>query len=350
MRTAQETGNYYALLAALIFLGRVEAVKGNLQKAEELFRRAIKYEISAPLTGLAQIDLGALQYEWNDLDASRDNLLKGVEINETGGIFEYQLAGNMQLARLENALGNTESTNEYLRKLQEMEGSEEVLPPNRARSRSLRAEIALQRGDLNYARQLAAQMEMDVDAHPFYRFFGLIEERILIAEGKKQEAAALLDPKLKTANSSGWSYGVNAVSILQALTAEVREDAMQIFTESLERTHEEGFIRIYADYGQDLLPLLLEAAQRGVYPEYIGRILAAIGDKPDRAKPQVERLSERELEVLRLVSAGLSNREIAAKLYLSPGTIKTHIHNICGKLGASNRTQAVTLARDLELI
>jgi LuxR family maltose regulon positive regulatory protein len=121
MRTAQETGNYYAQLAALIFLGRVEAVRGNLQKAEELFRRAIKYEISAPLTGLAYIDLGALLYEWNDLDARRDNLLKGVEINETGGNFEYQLAGNMLLARLENALGNTESTNEYLRKLQEME-------------------------------------------------------------------------------------------------------------------------------------------------------------------------------------------------------------------------------------
>ena len=50
------------------------------------------------------------------------------------------------------------------------------------------------------------------------------------------------------------------------------------------------------------------------------------------------------------VSAGLSNREIAAQLYLSPGTIKTHVHNICGKLGASNRTQAVTLARDLDLI
>jgi LuxR family maltose regulon positive regulatory protein len=210
--------------------------------------------------------------------------------------------------------------------------------------------MALQRGDLTGAQQLTAQMEMDVAAHPFFRFFGLIQERILIAEGKKQEAAALLAPKLETAKSAGWSYGVVAVSILEALTAEDQEDAMQILTESLKRTHEEGFIRIYADYGQDILPLLLEAAQRGVYPEYIGRILAAIGDKPDRAKPQVERLSERELEVLRLVSAGLSNREIAAKLYLSPGTIKTHIHNICGKLGASNRTRAVTLARDLELI
>ena len=353
MCTAQETGNYYALLAALIFLGRVEAVRGNLQKAEELFRQAIKYGISAPLTGLAHIDLGALQYEWNNLDASRVNLLKGVEINEAGANFEYQVAGNMLLARLDNALGNTESANEYLEKLQELEGSQEVLPPNRARSQSLRAEIALQRGDLTAAQQLAAQMEMDVDAHPFYRFYGLIQERILIAEGKKKDAAALLTPKLKTAKSAGWSYGIIAVQVLQALTVEDQEAAVGILTEALERTHEEGFIRIYADSGRDLSPLLLEAAQRGVYPEYIGQILAGIRDKPGREtsiESQVERLSERELEVLRLVSAGLSNREIAAQLFLSPGTIKTHIHNICGKLGASNRTQAVTLAQDLELI
>jgi ATP/maltotriose-dependent transcriptional regulator MalT len=64
----------------------------------------------------------------------------------------------------------------------------------------------------------------------------------------------------------------------------------------------------------------------------------------------VEKLSARELEVLRLIAVGLSNREIAEQLYLSPGTIKTHVHNICGKLGVSNRTQAVVHARDLNLI
>ena len=68
------------------------------------------------------------------------------------------------------------------------------------------------------------------------------------------------------------------------------------------------------------------------------------------AAKHVEKLSERELEVLRLISVGLSNREIAEQLYLSPGTIKTHVHNICGKLGVSNRTQAVMHARDLKII
>lgn len=63
-----------------------------------------------------------------------------------------------------------------------------------------------------------------------------------------------------------------------------------------------------------------------------------------------EPLSEREIEVLSLVAQGLSNREIAARLFISPGTAKTHIHNLCGKLGAQNRTEAAIRARELGLV
>jgi DNA-binding NarL/FixJ family response regulator len=62
-----------------------------------------------------------------------------------------------------------------------------------------------------------------------------------------------------------------------------------------------------------------------------------------------EPLSDREIEVLSLVTQGLSNREIAAKLFISPGTAKTHIHNVCGKLGVQNRTEAAIRARELGL-
>jgi len=353
LRTAQEAENYYALLAALIFLGRVEAVRGNLQKAAEMIQLALKNGKSAPLTGLAHIDLGALQYEWNDLKTSRENVLKGLEIIDTSGNFEWQVAGLMLLARLESALTNTKSVNECLRKLQELEGSVEVLAPNRARSHALRAEIALQRGDLSGAQQLAEQIKMDVDAHSFYRFFGLIRERILIGEGRKKEATQSLTCKADQAERVGWIYGWIAAQILRALATENLETGIELLREALVRSHQEGFIRVYADHGQAIKPFLVEAAQRGVTPEYIGQILAAIQVPPEKdISPTgiVEQLSEREIEVLRLVSAGLTNREIAKKLYLSPGTIKTHVHNICGKLGVTNRTQAVMRARDLNLI
>ena len=84
--------------------------------------------------------------------------------------------------------------------------------------------------------------------------------------------------------------------------------------------------------------------------EYVSQILAALGvDKRKESQNLVEPLSEREIEVLRLVTAGLSNREIALKLVISTGTAKTHIHNLCGKLGARNRTEAAMRAKELGL-
>ena len=64
----------------------------------------------------------------------------------------------------------------------------------------------------------------------------------------------------------------------------------------------------------------------------------------------VEPLTEHELEVLRLLALGLSNREMAEKLFVSEGTVKTHVHNLIGKLNAQSRSHAVALARELGLL
>ena len=121
-----------------------------------------------------------------------------------------------------------------------------------------------------------------------------------------------------------------------------------------------GFIRIYVDEGPPMARLLYEALSRRIAPDYVRRLLAAFPEsEPEPTDPSISRaqesdliepLSERELEVLQLIAEGLTNPEIASRLFLSLNTVKAHARNIYGKLGVHNRTQAVVRARTLGIL
>jgi LuxR family maltose regulon positive regulatory protein len=120
----------------------------------------------------------------------------------------------------------------------------------------------------------------------------------------------------------------------------------------------EGYIRTFVDEGKLLAPLLRKAIAQRIMPDYAGKLLAII-DVEERRKLQrvegapsrpPELLSEREIEVLRLLAEGLSNQQIAERLFITIGTAKTHVHNIIEKLYARGRTQAISRARELKLI
>ena len=100
-----------------------------------------------------------------------------------------------------------------------------------------------------------------------------------------------------------------------------------------------------------MAPMLMQLAASGHWPEYIGKLLSSLdSDSASQSTLYVDPLTERELEVLYLVAAGLTNQEIANELVVSLGTIKTHINHIYRKLDAHSRTQAVARARELKLI
>ncbi|MBE9524656.1 MAG: LuxR family transcriptional regulator, partial [Chloroflexi bacterium] len=154
-----------------------------------------------------------------------------------------------------------------------------------------------------------------------------------------------------TASEAGWKYGVIATRVMQSLAAQNRAAALEYLSEALTLAQPERFIRTFVDGGSALTPLLIEAARQGICPEYVGEILAAFEIKKDLSSealpPGIEPLSERELEVLRLLAAGLTNRQIAEEIVVSISTVKSHVHHICVKLDASNRTQAAARARQL---
>jgi LuxR family maltose regulon positive regulatory protein len=229
------------------------------------------------------------------------------------------------------------------------------LPPTaQTRCAVCHAHIALAKGDVEEAAHIADQLSADVDLHSLYRFARLTRARVLLAQGKKGAAWEELLTCAESAFRGGWGYALVAICVLQALAARTPAEAQLYLAQALKMAQPEGYLRTFMEAGEGLVPLLQEAARRGIEPEYVGRILAALAPKEQMAPAETsvlaEHLSGRELEVLRLVTAGLSNREIAGQLVISAGTAKTHIHNICGKLGVRNRTEAVARAKEIGLV
>jgi len=187
--------------------------------------------------------------------------------------------------------------------------------------------------------------------------------RILIAQGRWDETTTLLQRMLEAAEAGGNTTGVIEIMMLQALAFRAGGDtaqAMITLERALTLAEPRGFYRIFVDEGPSMARLLYKALDRGIAPDYVRRLLEAFPiDEPeqvDHSEPQVsesgyiEPLSEREIEVLQLIAEGLTNPEIATRLFLSLHTVKTHTRNIYGKLVVHNRTQAVAKAKGLGIL
>jgi LuxR family maltose regulon positive regulatory protein len=250
-------------------------------------------------------------------------------------------------------------------------------PLARARNAARHVQIALAQDDLAAALRWGEQVTEAADGCVFCPSLGLAPARLLLAQNRKAAAAEQLDVLYQAAVDGGWQFGAIEVRALQALAAPTPSAALTFLADALARAQPEGYVRTFVDKGPPMAALLHRVASPGtaagpsgqlslagrVDPAgqaYVAKLLAAFDALPQERRRSelplppgqapIEPLSERERQVLRLVAAGLSNREIAEELYLSVNTVKTHLKRMYGKLGVGSRTAAATQAQDLHLL
>ncbi len=350
--SARRCGNDFARLTAQTFLGRSKAMRGELHAAAALFQDVVDESLPVPVTILAHVDLAYLSYEWNDLDVAESHMRAGQTLAEPIGDAEYRLSVSLILARLRSARGDLRGALQVVDQVDQLLRASESPASLWAHVAATGVVVALAGAALHEAEHWAARMSREAGGHPFYRHLNLAWPRLLLARGERRAASEALHLAYDTASQAGWEWGIIATRVWQAAAAETQQAGLTFLKDALHRGASERFIRTFADTGPTLVPLLREAARQGVAPaEYVGHILQAIAEQAGSRSPNpTPSLSTRELQVLRLMAAGLSNRAIAENLVLSEGTVKKHIHNISGKLAAANRTEAVAHARKLGLL
>jgi LuxR family maltose regulon positive regulatory protein len=198
--------------------------------------------------------------------------------------------------------------------------------------------------------------------------------RICLAESQSEprgclsRASALLEQLQRRAEAQGHGRRTVQTLILRALVHQAlggADAAAQTLDRALSLARPEGYVRVFLDEGERLVPLLREAVLHGTEPRYARTLLEAMGMEIDlRARPGfrsetslrnadqplIEPLSKRELEVLRFLTTSLSSSEIAGQLYVSVNTVRSHIRHIYGKLDAHSRIEAIARAQELQLI
>jgi LuxR family maltose regulon positive regulatory protein len=190
----------------------------------------------------------------------------------------------------------------------------------------------------------------------------LARARVLLAQGRREAAQEQLAALRERAAHLGWQSTVVRTRVLQALAAPTHDEARAILVEALALAEPEGYVRAFLDLGAPMRALIAQvvAGEQDAAPAYARLLLQAFdaeqaaaprtGLTPPPAQPQIEPLSERELEVLSLLAEGKMRQEIAQELTISVNTVKAHLKGIYGKLDVHNRREAVTRARALGLL
>ena len=337
------------------------------QTTERSFEIAMKLGL-AESVAFALYFLGKISYHQNELKMAEESLTKLV--NDYYFLNVVMAAhGSIALATVYMARGEFDQAEKYIKKAL----SYAIDTNNQEAIRIIRAfeaEYALRRGQIAKASQWAEGFRREPFTVPYLFYFPhLTLVRILMAQDtpdSRQQAADLLyqlDDFLVSIHNKQFRINVLALQAVHHDTLGEKSAALDKLSTALNLAEPSGFIRLFVDLGPQMFGLLKQLARQNVHLAYIGQILAAFRDDEQAVlteaanqpvtsdqQPLVEPLTNRELDVLELLVQRLSNKEIAAKLFISAETVKGHLQNLYKKLGVNKRREAVEKAKNLGIL
>jgi LuxR family maltose regulon positive regulatory protein len=362
--------NPYVAVRTYYALGQVQLTQGRLSAALQTFRQGLELTTEAgrralPAAGVAHVGVAEVLYERNELDPALDQAMRGVELCRQIGYAQWQVTSLSTLACIRQARGDQAGALEAIGEAERLVPSTvvDIFFPVAVQ----RARLLLAQGKVDDAARWCTERGLDVEDEPSYlrEREHLVLVRVLLAQGKVDQALRLLRWHLEEAQAQRRRGSEIEILMLQALALwerDAKERAVSTLTQALTLAEPEGYVRTFVDEGPEMALLVsevLEAQQRGrlhppVPAHYLRKLLTALEQAASSATPPTaelpEPLSERELEVLILIEAGKSNRRIAQELFVTTGTVKTHIRSIYRKLDAHSRTQALVRAKELNLL
>ena len=352
--TSQAAGDTFTTILASIGLGNIHEAQNQLNLAAEIYQRVLELAGNQPIQIISEAHLGLARvfYEWNDLDSAEKHAQESFKLaSQYERIIDRFVSCEVFLARLKLARGDISCADQMLHKSMKLTHQYNFTHqiPEVAVAQVL---VLLHKGDLENAAKLAEKHNLPIS-----------QSRVLLAQGKPSEAWTMLAQWRQQAEERDWKDEQLKSMVLQSIALYKQNNikqAVQMLEEILAMAEPNGFIRVFVDEGPPMAHLLDKALSHQVNNDYINRIQAAFpGTISDKMKPPqpkasesdwVEPLSEREIEVLQLIAEGLTNQEIADRLFLSLHTVKVHARNIYSKLGVKNRTQAVSKGKVLKIL
>ncbi|HNT76686.1 MAG TPA: LuxR C-terminal-related transcriptional regulator [Anaerolineae bacterium] len=373
------SGNVLVAMMAMSQLAEFHTRYGRLHQAWDLYQRALRLVVDAQgrrmsIAGALLVGLGDLACEWHDFDAASQYFHEGIALieqwNEMGALEAY-----LGLAQLHWFQGDATGAQTAIERARQLAVRFDMTEYDDWVVAMMQARIWIAQGNLDAAQRWAESRNLDAhtgdallpekDALPEYRLrkYELAAfARLLIAQGDSAAALTVLASILPVALRQQRPALIIEIHLLEALALDAqgqRDRALVALEQSLALAEPEGYTRAFLSVGTPVVPLLRAMVARGLHPAYATRLLTFLGAAtPDAALPAsspstvslVDPLSERELEVLRLLVSALSTEEIAQTLYLSVHTVRSHLKNLYSKLNVHSRYEAVARAQDLHLL